>query len=73
VLVFELIYAFQKLISRCTTFQIVERRSGDLDQYWVNIYKADLLSGWKALGCIHSICSDALSLYFLGKDKSCGT
>lgn len=72
--VLEMLRAFERASGQQIPFEIIDRRPGDLDQYWANPEKATLLLGWKASRGIDAICSDAWKWQlFSDNGKSCGT
>ena len=56
--VFEMIKAFSDVSGRIIPYEIVERRQGDLAQYYANPELAQKTIGWKAAHGIERMCAD---------------
>ena len=57
--VLEMVHAFERASGRPIPFDIVEKRSGDLAQFWANPTLAKTLLGWQANRDINTMCADA--------------
>ena len=57
--VLEMVHAFERASGRPIPFDIVEKRSGDLAQFWANSTLAKTLLGWQANRDINAMCADA--------------
>lgn len=56
--VLELVHAFEKSTGKPLSYEIVERRAGDLPEFYANAEKAMKLLGWKTTKSIEEMCSD---------------
>lgn len=56
--VFEMIKTFEKKSGKSVPYQIVERRAGDLAEYYADPTLAKIILGWKAQHGIERMCED---------------
>ena len=61
--VLEIIAAFEKVSHKKIPYDVVERRSGDLAEYYANPNLAKILLGWHAKHGIERICEDTWRFY----------
>lgn len=54
--VMEMVRAFERASGRTVTYQVVERRPGDVAQYWADPTLAERRLGWRAEHDIHRMC-----------------
>lgn len=57
--VLDVIHAFSKACGKEIAYQVVERRSGDLAEYYADVSKAKEILGWKAERPLDEMCADA--------------
>jgi UDP-glucose 4-epimerase len=63
--VLEMIAAFEKVSSKKVPYEFVDRRSGDLAEYYANPSLAKKLLHWKAEHGIERMCEDTWRFYQL--------
>lgn len=69
--VFEVIATFEKVSGKSIPYDLVERRSGDLAEYYANSDLAKTLLGWQAKHGIEKMCRDTWRFYsHLGAQSS---
>jgi UDP-glucose 4-epimerase len=56
--VLELMRAFEQATGLRVPYSIVERRSGDVAQYWAGVEIATRVLGWKATRTLYDMCAD---------------
>jgi UDP-glucose 4-epimerase len=61
--VLEMIATFEKVSGRKIPYDLVERRSGDLAEYYANSELAKKVLGWQAKHGIERMCKDAWYFY----------
>ena len=57
--VLELVHAFEKANDLTITYQVFERRAGDIAEFYADASKAEKELGWKAERTIEDMCRDA--------------
>lgn len=57
--VLEVVHAFEKASGQSVPYELVDRRPGDIAEYWCDPTLAKQLLGWKATRSIHDMCRDA--------------
>ena len=61
--VLEMIAAFEKVSGKKIPYDLVERRSGDLAEYYANSELAKIVLGWQAKHGIERMCEDSWRFY----------
>ena len=61
--VLEMIAAFEKVSGKNIPYDLVERRSGDLAEYYANSDLAKTVLGWEAKHGIEQMCEDTWRFY----------
>ena len=56
--VLEIIHAFETATGMKISYEIGERRAGDLPEFWANADKAAEILGWKATRTLQDMCRD---------------
>jgi UDP-glucose 4-epimerase len=56
--VLELVHAFEQATGRRVPYSIVERRPGDVAQYWAAAELARRVLDWRATRTLHDMCAD---------------
>lgn len=56
--VLELVHAFEQATGQSIPLDVVERRPGDVAEYWANPAKAHASLGWRATRNLHDMCAD---------------
>lgn len=56
--VLELVRAFEATTDQTVPLEIVDRRPGDVAEYWANPAKAHATLGWKATRTLYDMCAD---------------
>jgi UDP-glucose 4-epimerase len=56
--VLELVCAFEEATGLRIPYSVVERRPGDVAQYWAGVEIATRVLGWKATRSLHDMCAD---------------
>ena len=54
-----MIHAFEAASGRAIPYEIVDRRPGDLAEYWADPSLAFEELGWRARRSLHDMCADA--------------
>ena len=57
--VLEMVNAFEQTSGREIPYQILPRRSGDIDEFYADPAKAEALLGWAAVRPLEQMCRDA--------------
>jgi UDP-glucose 4-epimerase len=56
--VLELVQAFERATGLRVPYSVVERRPGDVAQYWAGVELAARVLGWRATRTLHDMCAD---------------
>ncbi len=56
--VYEMVRAFEQASGKPIPYEVVERRAGDVAEYWASTEYAELVLGWKARHNLQTMCED---------------